>query len=123
MGVPVTGALPTSGTVQVDGFWSKNGIVASRIIEITQDSVQISGVYDGLGLVGQIPVRGAGLAGFEAGQTLTISGQFKNGEIVVETAMGGPFMGFSPDLVLLEGYFQPMTSSNSLSLQGVAQTF
>jgi hypothetical protein len=120
MGVPVVGDLPTSGTVQVDGFWSKDGIVASRIIEIKQDSVQVSGVYDGLGLVGQAPVRGADLAGFEAGQTLTISGQFKNGEIVVETAMGGPFMGFSPDLVLLEGYYQPMAASNSVSLQGVA---
>ncbi len=120
MGVPITGALPASGTVQVDGFWSKDGIVASRIVEVTQDNVQITGVYDGLGLVGQVPVQGEVLAGLAAGKTLSISGQFENGVIVVDTAMEGPFMGPAPDLVLLEGYFQPMAASNSLSLQGVA---
>ncbi|WP_120501869.1 hypothetical protein [Roseovarius sp. EL26] len=120
MGVPITGALPNSGTVQIDGFWSKDGIVASRIVEVQQDNVQISGIYDELGLVGQVPVRGAGLTGLAAGKTVSISGQFENGVIVMDTAMEGPFMGSSPDLVLLEGYFQPMAASNSLSLQGVA---
>lgn len=120
MGVPIAGELPPSGTVQVDGFWSENGIVATRIVEISQEYVQISGVYDGRGLVGQVPVQGAGLSGFEAGQTLTVSGQFERDKVVVNTVMQGPFMGPSPDLVLLEGYFQPTTSSTSLSLQGIA---
>jgi hypothetical protein len=120
MGVPIAGTLPASGTVQVDGFWSENGIDASRIVEVAQDYAQITGVYDGLGLVGQVPVKGAVLSDFSAGRTLTVSGQFENGRIAVDTAVEGPFMGASPDLVLLEGYFQPMTASNSLSLQGVA---
>ncbi len=120
MGVPIVGALPSSGTVQVDGFWSENGLVASRIIEVSQENVQVSGVYDGRGLVGQVPVQGVDLSGFAAGQTLTVAGQFENDKIVVETVVEGPFMGVAPDLVLLEGYFRPTDSSRSLSLQGIA---
>jgi len=120
MGVPVTGALPLSGTVQLDGFWSQSGIVASRIVETDGNSAQISGIYDGLGLVGRVPVEGILLTGFAAGQTLTVSGQFKDGKVMADTVMAGPFMDASPDLVLLEGYFHPMKASDSLSLQGVA---
>jgi len=120
MGVPVDGDLPSSGTVQIDGFWSKNGVVATRIVEIAQPTVEVSGVYNGRDLIGQVPVRGAGLTGIAAGTPLSVSGQFTNGVIVVETAMEGTFMGPSPDLALLEGYFQPLAASDALGLQGVA---
>lgn len=120
MGVPIVGALPTSGSVQIDGFWSENGLVASRIVETPPKDVQATGVYNGHGLVGMVPVQGAELSEFRTGQTLTVSGQFENGKIVVEIVTAGPFMDTAPNLVLLEGYFQTMASSQSLGLQGIA---
>mgnify|MGYP000093892714 CR=1 FL=1 len=120
MGVPVIGDLPRSGTVLVDGFWSKDGIIASRIVPVAQDSVEVTGVYDGVGLIGKVPVRGEGLAGLVAGTTLSVSGWFEDGLVTVDAVMEGPFMDTSPDLVLLEGYFQPMPASDVLSLQGIA---
>jgi hypothetical protein len=120
MGVPVNGVLPASGTVQVDGFWSETGIVTSLITEFDQDRAQVSGIYDGRGHVGQVSVQGANLSDFEAGHTLTVLGQFVDGAIEAETVMRGPFMGAEPELVLLEGIFQPMPTDDSLSLQGIA---
>jgi hypothetical protein len=120
MGVPVIGDLPSSGTVLIDGFWSKDGIVASRIVQVAQDSVEVTGVYDGAGLIGQVPVQGEGLAGFAKGTPLSVTGRFENGLVIVGSAMEGPFMDASPDLMLLEGYFQPMPANDVLSLQGVA---
>ncbi|MEM7076302.1 MAG: hypothetical protein AAGA28_15945 [Pseudomonadota bacterium] len=120
MGVPVAGALPASGAVQVDGFWSESGIVASRITEFAEDAAQVSGIYDGHSQVGQVPVQGGDLSEFSPGQTLTVLGRFVDGTLVAETVMQGPFMDGSPDLVLLEGFFQPMPRSDTLSLHGIA---
>lgn len=122
MGVPVAGALPTEGIVQVDGFWSDAGIVASRISPVAQGVAQVTGIYDGRGFVGLVPVRGGDLSDVAAGQTLTVSGRFETDAIIVEDANQGPFAGQPPDLILLEGVFLPMASSDSLSLQGVAVT-
>jgi len=122
MGVPVAGALPDSGNVQVDGFWSETGIVPSRIAEIPEDSAQVSGIYDGRGRIGRVPVQGATLSDFAAGQTLTATGRFVDGKIMADTVMQGPFMGPPPDLVLLEGFFQSMPATDSLSLHGIAVT-
>lgn len=120
MGVPVIGDLPTSGTVMVDGFWTKDGVVASRIVSIAQDSVEVTGIYDGAGLIGQVPVQSEGLADFAAGMPLSVSGRFEDGLVIVDAVMEGLFMDVSPDLVLLEGYFQPTPANEVLSLQGVA---
>lgn len=122
MGIPVVGKLPSFGTVQIDGFWSENGIVATRIVEVAQDHVQISGVYDGRDRINLVPIRGTGVSGFVEGQNLIVSGKYKNGEVLVESVLQGPFMGDSPDLVLLEGYFQSVSASDSFSLHGVSST-
>lgn len=120
MGVPVAGTLPTTGQVMVDGFWSETGVVATRVTAFTQRTARVSGIYDGRGRVGQVPVRGADLSGFAAGETLTVSGQFESVALTAEEITSGPFMGPEPDLVLLEGFYQPMPNSTALSLQGVA---
>ncbi len=120
MGVPVIGTLPASGIVQVDGFWSEAGIVASRITELTDQTAQASGVYDGLGRVGQLSVQGPELSDVAAGQRIEVTGQFVDGILVAETVMQGPFMDTSPDLVLLEGFYEPMSRADTVGLQGIA---
>lgn len=120
MGVPVSGVLPTAGIVQVDGFWSEAGIVATRITAIPKLAAQVTGIYDGRGRIGLVPIQGADVSTMAAGQTVTVSGRFENGAIMVDTVIEGPFMGPSPDLLLLEGYFQSTSVHEALSLQGVA---
>lgn len=120
MGVPVAGALPASGEVQVDGFWSETGIVASRITEFSEDMAQVSGIYDGRGQVGQVLVDGESLSEFSAGQLLTVQGPYVDGTILAESVVQGPFIDATPDLFLLEGVFQPMPATDSVSLHGYA---
>ena len=120
MGVAVAGVLPDQGSVQVDGFWSEGGIFASRVADWTEETAQVSGMYDGQGRVGQVVVAGVNLSGIEAGETLTVTGQFVHGALIVDTVMQGPFMDVSPELVLLEGFFLPEVTSTSWSLQGIA---
>lgn len=120
MGIPVDGVLPTSGSVRLDGFWSEDGIVVSHVTEIEEDGAQVTGIYDGDGKVGQVPVLGEDLIDFAEGQTLTVSGRFVDGAILADTVMQGPFMDTSPDLILLEGFYHPMPATDSLSLHGIA---
>ncbi|MEM7067264.1 MAG: hypothetical protein AAF478_00145 [Pseudomonadota bacterium] len=122
MGIPVIGKIPSMGTVQIDGFWSENGIVATRVVEVEQDHVQVSGVYDGRDRINLVPISGVSISGLVQGQNLTVSGKYRNGEVFVESAAQGPFMGDSPDLVLLEGYFHLQSASDSFSLHGVGST-
>ncbi|MEO3415748.1 hypothetical protein AAFO92_13920 [Roseovarius sp. CAU 1744] len=120
MGVPIVGSLPSSGSVQIDGFWTETGIVASRITEYSEETAQVSGIYDGNGRVGHVPVQSADLFDFTAGQTLTVTGQFLDGKIKAVSVTDGLFTGPSPELVLLEGFYRSMKSSGELNLHGIA---
>lgn len=120
MGVAVTGPVPASGVVQVDGFWTGAGIVASRVAEMSEGPVEVTGVYDGRGRVGLVSVRGAALGQVEGGQTVTVRGRYVDGAVEADTVMAGPFMGAAPQLVLLEGFYQPEPETGALTLQGVA---
>lgn len=120
MGVPVIGDVPESGFVEVDGFWSERGIIASRVAELNQRTSKVSGVYDGLGRVGQLVVQGLEPLDIAPGQRVTVTGQFVDGALDAESSMQGLFMDLSPDLVLLEGYFEPTPQAEILGLQGIA---
>ena len=122
MGIPIIGKLPSVGTVQIDGFWSDNGIVATRVVEVEQGLVQVSGVYNGRDQISLVPISGASISGLVKGQNLVVSGTYRQGEVLAHTIVQGPFMGDLPDLVLLEGYFQSPSANDSFSLQGVGST-
>ena len=49
-----------------------------------------------------------------------MTGQFLDGVLVAENSMQGPFADASPDLVLLEGFFEQMPQADTVRLQGLA---
>ncbi|MEM8803871.1 MAG: hypothetical protein AAGF55_15200 [Pseudomonadota bacterium] len=120
MGVPIVGDLPSAGSFQIDGFWTDSGIVASRIVASPDRTAQVSGTYNGRGMVGQVPVQSAELSAFSAGQTLTVRGIFQDGAIIANSVEEGAFDGPTPGLVLLEGAYQTTDATDLVSLQGIA---
>ncbi|WP_282609044.1 hypothetical protein [Pelagibius sp. Alg239-R121] len=121
MGVPVTGDLEDAASVTVDGFWSKTGVVASRISPAPAGLQQVTGVYDAdQATVGRVKVQAAPSLSLADGKIFTVTGRFENDLLVAETVETELFMGNAPDLILVEGFFSEPNEKDEVSLNGVA---
>ncbi len=121
MGVPVTGDLEDAASVTVDGFWSKTGVVASRISPAPAGLQQVTGVYDAdQATVGRVKVQVTPSFSQADGKIVTVTGRFENGLLVTETVDTELFMGSAPDLILVEGFFSEPNERDEVSLNGVA---
>ena len=123
MGVPVLGdALPESGWVRIDGFWSEDGIVASRIEPVAPANAFASGPYDPRGRVGQVPFGGMTPEHLEPGDIITVSGAFENGQLGVDVLQKGLFLNAEPHLILAEGYLSVPDATGVYRMIGVGVT-
>lgn len=133
MGVPVTGDLVATGdlpetgdlqdaaSVTVDGFWSKTGVVASRISPAPAGLQQVTGVYHAdRASVGGVKVTASPSLGLADGKIVTVTGRFENGLLITESVDTELFMGKAPDLILVEGFFSEPNERDEVSLNGVA---
>lgn len=118
MGVPVTGTLPAEGWVQVDGFWSIEGLVAGHITPVQPGPAKATGPFDPTGRVGLLPFDGITPKHAAAGDSVTIHGSFVDGVLQAETFEKGLFTGDAPDLVLAEGFLSPPDTTGRYELIG-----
>lgn len=121
MGVPVSGDLQDAASVTVDGFWSKTGVVASRISPAPAGLQQVTGVYDAdQATVGRVKVQVTPSFSLADGKIITVTGRFENGLLITEAVDTELFMGKAPDLILVEGFFSEPNERDEVSLNGVA---
>lgn len=121
MGVPVAGDLQDAASVTVDGFWSKTGVVASRISPTPAGIQQVTGVYDADQVtVGTVKLQAEPSLALADGKIITVTGRFENGVLVAETVDTELFMGKAPELILVEGFFSEPNERDEVSLNGVA---
>ncbi len=121
MGVPVAGDLEDAASVTVDGFWSKTGVVASRISPAPAGIQQVTGVYDADQVtVGTVKLQAEPSLALADGKIITVTGRFENGVLVAETVDTELFMGKAPELILVEGFFSEPNERDEVSLNGVA---
>lgn len=121
MGVPVTGDLKDAASVTVDGFWSKAGVVASRVSPAPAGLHRVTGVYDAdQATVGRVRVQVTPSFSLADGKIVTVTGRFENGLLVTEAVDTELFMGSAPDLILVEGFFSEPNERDEVSLNGVA---
>jgi hypothetical protein len=119
MGIPVSGTdLPVRGHVQIDGFWTAEGVIATRLTQIAQGPAQVSGPYDGSDRVAGLRFAGIAPQHLEPGQIITVSGAFEHGELQAQSLERGLFPGAQPDLVLAQGYLSTPDPSGIYRLIG-----
>ena len=58
MGVAVEGELPAEGSVIIDGYWTDDGVIATRVSPAGASKSQITGRFDPTGAIGAVPVTG-----------------------------------------------------------------
>ena len=122
LGVSVEGAFPDAEWVIVDGFWTNEGVVATRISPTETGEVRITGMADPAGFVGNALVDPTAVASFPKGSVVTATGQYAQGAVSIDNVTAGTFMQETPDLLLLEGFYQSMDGSDEFTLQGVGRT-
>ncbi|MCT4553206.1 MAG: DUF5666 domain-containing protein [Pelagimonas sp.] len=123
MGIPVSGTdLPARGHVQIDGFWTAEGVIATRLRAIAQGPAQVSGPYDtdaeGMDRVAGLRFAGIAPQHLEPGQIITVSGAFEQGLLQAQSLERGLFPGAQPDLVLAQGYLSAPDPSGIYRLIG-----
>ncbi|MEO0624696.1 MAG: hypothetical protein AAF183_21180 [Pseudomonadota bacterium] len=117
MGVPVFGDLPKGGAVVIDGFWSTQGVVATRVTPTERGVDQVIGRYDPEGSVGTVRLLGEHTVNAERGDVIMVTGKYqRDGFAVVDTEIG-VFKGAVPDLLLVEGFFdEPNPAGDAILL-------
>ncbi|MEM9062126.1 MAG: hypothetical protein AAGD13_16835 [Pseudomonadota bacterium] len=119
MGVPIIGDLPKDGAVVIDGFWSVEGVVATRVTPTERGVDQVIGRYDPQGSVGAVPLIGGLTGKAEPGEVVTIKGKFRREGFRVVDLEVGVFDGTSPDLLLAEGFFDKPNKAGGATLLSV----
>ncbi|MEM9098647.1 MAG: hypothetical protein AAGC79_08980 [Pseudomonadota bacterium] len=116
MGVPVIGDLPRTGSVIVDGFWSMDGVVATRITPTERSGGQVTGRYDPNGSVGAIRLINDLSNRVEPGDIVTVRGNYSDEGFTVFDAETGIFKDAPPDLLLAEGFFDQPNAEGDVTL-------
>lgn len=119
MGVTVIGDLPTSGRVIVDGFWSSQGVVATRITPTETEEDRVTGRYNPAGLVGTVPLRRGFPNNAEPGDVVTIRGEYLSGGFTVVEMETGVFKGSMPEVLLAEGFLGEPNEAGDATLMTV----
>lgn len=119
MGVPVTGLdRATTGWVRIDGFWTTNGVQATRIAQIAPTQAEAAGPYAAGPQIGTLRFAGLTPRRLENGRHATIRGRYEDGAFQVDHLQKGLFSGPTPQLVLAQGYLSTPEPSGLYRLIG-----
>lgn len=105
MGIPVIGELPDAKRVSIDGFWSEDGIVATRIEVAENSKDSLTGPIAQIQRVGELVFINDDNSTIGKDRILKVSGTYNDGQFVVDSADNGLFEGAMPNLLMAEGYF------------------
>ncbi len=125
LGVPVTWSEPaTPGTwVAISGFWTPDGIKATRVQEIDQrDTVSLHGSYRAASngskaMVGTVALNVAPLQHANEGDVIRVTGVLEGDNLVVTDIYNGLFE-HPVALVLAEGYLTSVAPSGHYTVAG-----
>lgn len=125
LGVPViwSGSATTGTWVAVSGFWTRDGIKATRVQEIDKrDTVSLHGSYrapsnDSEALVGTVALNVAPLQHADEGDVIRVTGVLQGDNFVVTDIHNGLFE-HPVALVLAEGFFTSVAPSGHYTVAG-----
>ncbi|MCV6596406.1 MAG: hypothetical protein OIF40_04890, partial [Mangrovicoccus sp.] len=119
MGVPVHGAgLPDQGRVEIDGFWSETGVMATRIRAASDGADRVTGPYRAAGFVGSIGFSAIQPRHLEPGEIITVRGAYSGETLAASALEKGVFIGDDPKLVLAEGFLSNPDQAGQYRLIG-----